>query len=113
MKKVENAINSGINYFDTSPYYGALKSETVLGKSLKGISREKFYVSTKCGRYGVENGTAVDSKFDFSAKTVTESVKSSLTRMSLDYFDIVYVIICIFICIFSFSNNFLIYILGP
>ena len=38
---------AGINFFDTSPYYGDLRSETVLGRALKGLPRDQIYVATK------------------------------------------------------------------
>jgi aryl-alcohol dehydrogenase-like predicted oxidoreductase len=44
------AIDAGINFIDVSPYYGHYKAETVLGKALKQIPRDKYYLSTKVGR---------------------------------------------------------------
>lgn len=63
-------------------YYGGTLSEQVLGKALKTIplAREKYVVSSKCGRY-------IDG-FDFSADRVTKSVDESLKRLNLDYIDI-------------------------
>ncbi len=55
IEAVFTAIESGINFIDVSPYYGYYKAETVLGKALKDIERDKYYLSTKVGRYG-ENG---------------------------------------------------------
>ena len=49
---VETAIEGGINFIDVSPYYGHYKAETVLGKALRNIPRDKYYLSTKVGRYG-------------------------------------------------------------
>lgn len=46
------AVDAGINIIDVSPYYGHYKAETVLGKALKDIPRDRFYLSTKVGRYG-------------------------------------------------------------
>ena len=46
------AVDAGINIIDVSPYYGHYKAETVLGKALKDIPRDKFFLSTKVGRYG-------------------------------------------------------------
>ena len=46
------AVDAGINFIDVSPYYGYYKAETVLGKALKDIPRDKYYLSTKVGRYG-------------------------------------------------------------
>ncbi|XP_073141423.1 L-galactose dehydrogenase [Henckelia pumila] len=79
---VRRAFNLGINFFDTSPYYGGTLSEKMLGKALKalGVPRNEYIVSTKCGRY-VEG-------FDFSAERVTKSIDESLERLQLDYVDI-------------------------
>ncbi|KAA8536326.1 hypothetical protein F0562_028804 [Nyssa sinensis] len=79
---VREAFSLGINFFDTSPYYGGTLSEKVLGKSLKalGVPRNEYIVATKCGRY-VEG-------FDFSAERVTKSIDESLERLQLDYVDI-------------------------
>ena len=57
-------------------------SEKVLGKCLKavGMPRNKYIVSTKCGRYA--------EGFDFSAERVTRSIDESLARLQLDYVDI-------------------------
>jgi L-galactose dehydrogenase len=38
---------TGINLFDTSPYYGDLRSEKVLGRALKSLPRDQIYVATK------------------------------------------------------------------
>ncbi|PKA50467.1 L-galactose dehydrogenase [Apostasia shenzhenica] len=81
---VRRAIDLGINFFDTSPYYGATLSETVLGNCLHelGIPRDQIVVSTKCGRYA--------DGFDFSAERVTRSIDESLERLRLDYVDILH-----------------------
>lgn len=80
-------IDAGINYIDVSPYYGHYKAETVLGKALKDIPRDKFVLSTKVGRYG-ENGV---NTWDYSAERVTKSVYESMERLNIDYIDIIYV----------------------
>lgn len=79
---VLEAFKRGINFFDTSPYYGGTLSEKVLGKCLKalGVPRDQYIVATKCGRY--KDG------FDFSAERVTKSIDESLERLQLDYVDI-------------------------
>ncbi|KAF9608568.1 hypothetical protein IFM89_010000 [Coptis chinensis] len=79
---VRRAFQLGINFFDTSPYYGGTLSETMLGKALEalGVERNEFIVSTKCGRYA--------DGFDFSAERVTKSIDESLARLRLDYVDI-------------------------
>lgn len=79
---VHEAFKLGINFFDTSPFYGSTKSETVLGKGLKDLPRDKIIVSTKVGRYGQEY-------LDFSAERVAASVRESLTRLQIPYIDII------------------------
>ena len=85
IEAVFTAIESGINFIDVSPYYGYYKAETVLGKALKDIERDKYYLSTKVGRYG-ENG---ENMWDYSAKRVTASVYESMERLNVDYLDII------------------------
>lgn len=79
---VHEAFRLGINFFDTSPYYGGTLSEKMLGKALKTlmVPRDQYVVSTKCGRYA--------EGFDFSAERVTQSIDESLARLNLDYVDI-------------------------
>lgn len=83
VRAVHTAIDLGVNFIDVAPYYGLTKAETVLGKALKTIPRDKYYLSTKVGRYGAED-------FDFSAARVTASVDESLARLNVDYIDIIH-----------------------
>eukprot|EP00892_Ulva_mutabilis_P002944 jgi/Ulvmu1/12650/UM094_0006.1 len=78
---VHEAFKLGINFFDTSPFYGVTRSETVLGRALAGLPRDKIVVATKCGRYGPE-------EFDFSRERVLREFDASLGRLGLDYVDI-------------------------
>lgn len=79
------AIDAGINFIDVSPYYGHYKAETVLGKALKQIPRDKYFLSTKVGRYG-EDGK---NTWNYSAERVTRSVYESMERLNIDYIDII------------------------
>jgi aryl-alcohol dehydrogenase-like predicted oxidoreductase len=85
IKAVHTAVDNGINFIDVSPYYGYYKAETVLGKALKEIDRNRYYLSTKVGRYG-EDG---HNTWDYSAERVTRSVYESLERLNVDYVDII------------------------
>ena len=81
IRTVRTALDLGINYLDTSPYYGATKSETVLGRALRGVPRERYFLATKIGQYG-------DGVFDFSAARVTRSLDESCARLGVDYVDV-------------------------
>lgn len=85
IEAVFTAIDNGLNFIDVSPYYGHYKAETVLGKALKEIPRDKYLLSTKVGRYG-ENGV---NTWDYSARRATESVYESMERLHVDYIDLI------------------------
>lgn len=85
IQAVFTAIENGINFIDVSPYYGHLKAETVLGKALKDIPRDKYYLSTKVGRYGKDG----KNYWDYSAERVTASVYESMERLNIDFIDLI------------------------
>ncbi len=82
LASVRAAIDYGLNFIDTSPFYGRGMSEVLLGIALRGIPRESYTLCTKLGRYDLGH-------FDFSAKRVRESVDVSLHRLGTTYLDIV------------------------
>jgi len=84
LRTVHLSLEQGINYIDTSPFYGLTKSETMLGKALKTIPRDKYILSTKVGRYGSQM-----KDFNFSAKRVTTSLDESLKRVGVEYVDLI------------------------
>ena len=79
IRLVHQAIERGINFFDTAPGYGFGKSEELLGRALKG-RRNEVIVNTKFGH---------DSKGheDFSPTRIREAVEDSLRRLQTDYLD--------------------------
>ena len=85
IRAVHVAVDNGINFIDVSPYYGHLKAETVLGKALLEIPRDRYFLSTKVGRYG-KDGVNL---WDYSAKRATESVYESMERLHVDYIDLI------------------------
>ncbi len=82
IRAVHTAIDHGINLIDTAPFYGLTKAETVLGKALKEIPREKYLLATKVSRHGYKI-----EDFDFSARRVFSSAEESLQRLGVDHFD--------------------------
>ena len=85
IEAVFTAIEKGMNFIDVSPYYGHYKAETVLGKALKDIPRDKYILSTKVGRYGKDGVNT----WDYSAQRATESVYESMERLNIDYIDFI------------------------
>lgn len=76
------ALELGMDFIDTSPYYGRGMSEVLLGIALKDVPRDSYLLCTKLGRYDVGH-------FDFSARRVSESVDVSLHRLCTDHLDII------------------------
>lgn len=81
LRSVRVALEGGLNFIDTSPFYGRGMSEVLLGIALRDVPRESYTLCTKLGRYDL-------SHFDFSAKRVAESVDVSLHRLGTDHLDI-------------------------
>ena len=81
IRSVGVALDLGMTFIDTSPFYGRGMSECLLGVALRGVPRDRYLLGSKLGRYSGEH-------FDFSAKRVVESVDVSLQRMGVDHLDI-------------------------
>jgi L-galactose dehydrogenase len=81
IRSVRVALDCGLNFIDTSPFYGRGMSEVLLGIALRDVRRDSYLLCTKLGRYDLQH-------FDFSAKRVMESVDVSLHRLGTDHLDI-------------------------
>ena len=84
---VFTALDGGMNLIDVSPYYGHYKAETVLGKALRQIPRERYILSTKVGRYGKDGVNT----WDYSGRRAQESVEESMERLGVEYIDLFHV----------------------
>ena len=82
LSSVRVALDCGLNFIDTSPFYGRGMSEVLLGIALRGVPRDSYTLCTKLGRYDLQH-------FDFSARRVAESVDVSLHRLGTDHLDII------------------------
>jgi L-galactose dehydrogenase len=82
LRAVRVALDCGLNFIDTSPFYGRGMSEVLLGVALRDVPRDSYILCTKLGRYDLAH-------FDFSAKRVMESVDVSLHRLGTDHLDII------------------------
>ncbi|XP_039440651.1 uncharacterized protein LOC120421498 [Culex pipiens pallens] len=85
IRAVHLALRKGINYLDTAPFYGQGRSEEVLGKALKDVPRQAYYVATKVARYEKDYARM----FDHSAQKTRESLEKSLKLLGVGYLDVV------------------------
>lgn len=79
---MDTALENGINFFDHADIYGKGTAEKVFGEYLKrhpGV-REKMMIQTKCAIH--------DGQFDFSKEHILKSVDGSLSRLGVDYIDV-------------------------
>ena len=76
---IYKAIDSGINFFDTSPTYGFGESEARLGKYLP--KNNDLIVATKVGMIA-HSGT--DVPLSFTLKSIEKSIDQSLFRLNLE-----------------------------
>jgi D-threo-aldose 1-dehydrogenase len=99
IEAVGTALDTGIRFFDTAPYYGYGLSEHRLGAALAGVERSRFTISTKIGRILGEglpqDGDALFSvppdigyRYDYSAAGVRRSLADSMARLKLDRIDV-------------------------
>lgn len=98
---IETAWDEGIRYFDTAPFYGAGLAELRLGKVLSQKNRDDYIISTKVGRYLLDEEEEKEGLFkqarknkvvtDYSADATKRSIEQSLERLQTDRLDIVYV----------------------
>jgi len=90
IKAVHVALECGINYFDVAPAYAGTVSETVLGKALRGVRRDSYYLSTKVGKY-TKPGTYGEDTLDYSRARIRNSIEESGERLGTGYFDLIHI----------------------
>jgi D-threo-aldose 1-dehydrogenase len=97
---MEAALDAGISFFDTAPYYGYGLSERRVGDVLRG--RSGFVLSTKVGRLldpapqikdaaerrGFCSSFPFEPRYDYSYDGVMRSYEDSLQRLGLAHIDI-------------------------
>jgi aryl-alcohol dehydrogenase-like predicted oxidoreductase len=87
-KKAEYVLNKFLDeggyYIDTAPLYGNGKVESLLGRVLKNINRDKYYLITKTVKIVDENGNLTKSG---KKEDVVRGLEYSLKRLGIDYVD--------------------------
>lgn len=88
-------LENGINFFDTAERYNEGnvllilgQSEKALGRALKKskVDRQDVVISTKFFHIG----NNVNTVSNLNRKHITESVDASLSRLQLDYVDVIF-----------------------
>jgi hypothetical protein len=79
------AIDLGVEHFDSATLYGFGKNETLLGKVLKPF-RDQIFLTSKCGMTGVDGKRVIDGR----PKTLRATIEQSLTNLQTDVLDLYY-----------------------
>ena len=99
-KVLENAYNSKINIYDTSPFYGNGLSEHRVGNFIKSIDENSYFLSTKVGRYltpekkekinrgAWAGGLNFKLNLDYSYDGVMRAFEQSFLRLAVSKIDI-------------------------
>lgn len=85
---VKKFIDLGGYYIDVAPLYGNGEIEKLLGRVLKSVPRNKFYLGTKTVKHVDKNGKLFKSG---KYKDVVEQIDNSLLRLGLEYVDLLMV----------------------
>ena len=82
---IDEAVDLGINYFDTADLYDAGLNEQIVGEALKQ-KRQQMIIATKVGNKRIEGQDGW--VWDASKTYIIEAVKKSLLRLQTDYIDL-------------------------
>ncbi|XP_015087281.1 auxin-induced protein PCNT115-like isoform X1 [Solanum pennellii] len=87
IKLIHHSINSGITFLDTSDIYGPYTNEILIGKALKGETRERVELATK---FGIN--ASADGKIEIIGDPcyVRASCEASLKRLDVNCIDLYY-----------------------
>lgn len=83
IRAVHAALDGGVNWIDTAPFYGWGRAEEIVAKAIRG--RDGVLVFTKCGTMRREDG---DDFMDLRPEAVRADVEASLRRLGVERLDL-------------------------
>jgi aryl-alcohol dehydrogenase-like predicted oxidoreductase len=85
---IRRALELGVNLLDTGDFYGVGHNEELIREAIKGLPREKAFISVKFG--GLRNHDGRFIGFDARPVAVRNFLCYSLQRLRVDYIDLYY-----------------------
>lgn len=82
---VNQALDAGVDFFDTAALYGFGSNETLMGPLL-APHRQRITLASKCGMTGVDGVRVIDGR----PETLKRTCEQSLTRLGCDVIDLYY-----------------------
>ena len=83
------ALDAGVDFFDTAALYGFGASESLVGQALSK-HRQRFVLASKCGMQGVEVDGKMTRVIDGRPNTIRATCEDSLRRLKTDVIDLYY-----------------------
>jgi aryl-alcohol dehydrogenase-like predicted oxidoreductase len=83
IRTIQTALERGVNWIDTAPFYGWGRAEEIVGRALRG--REDVLVFTKCGTLPDEER---GDRMDLSPAAIRSDVEASLRRLQRERVDL-------------------------
>jgi aryl-alcohol dehydrogenase-like predicted oxidoreductase len=83
VRAIHAALDAGVNWIDTAPFYGWGRAEEIVRRALRG--RDDVLVFTKCGTLRRDDG---EDYMDLRPATVRADVEASLRRLGRDHVDV-------------------------
>ncbi len=84
IETIHKALEEGITIFNTGDFYQRGESQVVLGEALRGIPRDKYFISLKFGVSFTPQGAFLD----VNPNNIKGKLLDSLNKMGLDYVDL-------------------------
>ena len=86
VKTIQAALSEGITLFNTGEFYGMGESEMIVGKALKGVPRDQYFLSVKFGMLSDPSGRMYG--MDTSSFHIKARLAYSMKRLGVDYIDL-------------------------
>jgi aryl-alcohol dehydrogenase-like predicted oxidoreductase len=83
VRAIHTALDAGVNWIDTAPFYGWGRAEEIVGRAIRG--REDALVFTKCGTMRRPDG---EDYMDLRPDAIRADVEGSLRRLGVEQIDL-------------------------
>src|SRR5215216_7615881 len=85
LRAIATALDLGVNWIDTAPFYGWGRAEEIVGRALHGRADDAL-LFTKCGTVPDEER---GDRMDLRPETIRSDVEASLRRLRTERLDLV------------------------
>lgn len=86
IKTIHKALDSGITLFNTGEFYNSGESEIIVGEAMRGIARDRYFLSVKFGVLPQPGGGIYG--LDTTPFHIKGHLAYSLSRLGMDYVDL-------------------------